>query len=353
VLFGGNGMHPRDVMRIVDLGWGARAGVWLVWLVPLAHVTRAVWDAPESHYLRTLPLSRRALAWVPATLLLAVESPWAVLFGLGAGPLAGARAWLSAAGAHALVFARVRGVRDAVAGLILAAAILVPHPTDVAVSAAATGAVGLAALWAIGVAWDRAPERRRPRVIRWVRGLVTTNLAAIVRQEGALLWRAAFIVGAGGGIALLGTRNNAVVDPGSAVRLVLAVGAATLVAALGGPAAATLRADERDAWLLDLAGAALRRRRRAAAAAVAVVGAVAGAVHGLAGAQGALRPLLASAGLGALLGAWLVGAVWRARTFARMYGMLLATAIAATVAFALAGEVALLPLAALAGVAVW
>ncbi|HKA92125.1 MAG TPA: hypothetical protein VKE22_30915, partial [Haliangiales bacterium] len=351
VVFGGNGMHPRDVVRILDLGWGARACVWLVWLVPVAHAARSIWEAPDAHYLRTLPLGRRALLWVPAVLLIAVEAPWAILFGLGAGPVAALRAGAAAAGAHALLFAGVRGARDAVAAATLVAAMVLPW-TPGAPATAAPIAAALAAGAAVLSAWDRAPERRRPRLRRWVRGPITANLAAMVRQEGALLWRALFLVGTGGGIAALAARNNDVTATGSQVRLALAVGAVTLTAALAGPAAATLRLDERDGWLLDLAGAPLRRRRGAAAAATAGVGAVAGALHGLAAAPGSPRVVAAAAAFGALLGAWTAGALWRAGSFERMLGAMLATAVAAAIAFALAGEIALAPLAVLAALSI-
>jgi hypothetical protein len=352
VLFGGNGVHPADVMRIIDIGWGASVGVWLIWLVPVAHVTRAIWEVPETLYLRTLPLSRRALVAVPATLLLAVEAPWAILFGLGAGPAAGLRALAAAAGTHALLFARVRGLRDALAALALAPAIVLGRPRDAATTLAMTAAAVLGALAAVLTAWDRAAERRRPRVIRWVRGLAAANLAAIVRQEGALLWRGLLLTGAGGGIALLAARNNAVTAAAAVTRLALAVGAALLTATLAGPAAATLRLDERDGWLLDLAGAPLRRRRRAAAAAVALLGVVAGALHGLVAGQGVARVVAATTAFGALHGVWVTAVVWRARSFERMLGFLLATAIVGTIAFALAGEFALAPLALLAALSI-
>ncbi len=351
VIFGGNGMHPRDVMRILELGWGARVGVWLVWLVPVSHVARAIWDTPETHYLRTLPLPRRALVWVPAALLVAVEAPWAILFGLGAGPPAAIRAAAAAAGVHALVFAGVRNARDAVAAVAVAAAIVLPW-TPGPTAAIAAIAAALAAVAAVLSAWDRAPERRRARVFPWARGLVTTNLAAMVRQESALLSRGLLVTGAGGGIAALAARNNAVTAEASLVRLVLAIGAVTLTAALAGPAAATLRLDERDGWLVDLAGASPRRRRRAAAAATAVLGALAGALHGVAAAQGAPRVVAAATVFGALHGAWTTGVLWRARSFERMLGAMLATAIVAAIAFALAGEIALAPLALLAALSI-
>jgi hypothetical protein len=174
------------------------------------------------------------------------------------------------------------------------------------------------------------------------------NLAAVLRQEGALIVRAFLLAGVGGGMALLGARNNDIARAASLVRIVLGVGTVTLTVALAGAAGATQRVDARDGWLLDLSGARVGRRRRAAAFAVASLGLFIGAIHGLVGGLGAPRVALSSAALGAILGALVTGIVWRSSSFGRMLITLIGTIVATCVLCALTGEIALAPLALLA-----
>ena len=340
VIFGGNGLSPRGFVHILGTSWAARLGLWLLWLIPFAHATRVIWDAPEALLLRTWPLSRARLLVVPLALLGYVELPWALLLGLGGGPICGLTGAIAAVGAHALVFAGIRTIADALAAALLAAAILLVPGHPLALLAAMP-----AAAIAVLAAWDRGGERRRPRTFRWARGLTGANLAAVLRQEGALLVRAFLLAGMGGGMALLGARNNDVARVASLVRIVLAVGAVTLTVALAGAAAATQRVDARDGWLLHLSGAGLRRRRRAAAFAVALLGLVIGAIHGLVGGVGNVRAALSAA---ALVGALVTGIVWRSSSFERMLLALIGAIVATCVVCALTGEIALAPLALLA-----
>jgi hypothetical protein len=313
VLFGGNGLHASYVVEGAYHHPVFRAGLWCLWLVITTPIARVAFDAPGTLLLRSLPVARRRLVLAHAVLLLAMEAPWVALWLAGGGWLLGVTVAIGAVAAHALILAPPRRRAMRAAAALFAVALLAPLAPIVLLLVA----LPIAPLALVEV-WARAPERTRRksggrfrRVSRApVVALTVAWLTSLGRGERTALVRAALGVLLGAAAAAFGARNNDVVAIASQARISLAVAAGTLAFATASVAAAALRGERRDRWVLDATGTPGRTRAVATAATAASWGAGLGLVHGAivaravgADLQGSLRLVLEGGGLGLCLAA--------------------------------------------------
>lgn len=245
-VFGGNGLMPRDLMRIAQGAPRVMVGLAIGWTVLLLPAVRAAAAGPGRALLRSLPGARALEAAAVIAMAMAVHVPW------------GAMAW-AAGGARAVWTWPA----------IVAASLLV-------VAAAAR-------------------VSRRPRAPRWRsawRALAGVHVRALARRRGGSL---AFALG----LALLaGALASALVasartDAGGEASLVAACAAAAAAVALA--AIATTIVDDRAAtapWV-GAAAVAPAARRIALVIVLAGAGAAVGAIAGAAA---------------AVIGAWDAGA---------------------------------------------
>src|SRR5688500_417133 len=66
VFFGKQAVTAHDVTSLADANPLGRAGLWLLWLLPLAPAAHALLDPPGLTYLRTLPIAPARLWAVSA-----------------------------------------------------------------------------------------------------------------------------------------------------------------------------------------------------------------------------------------------------------------------------------------------
>ena len=297
VLFGPNGMDPRDLTEAIRAAPAIGVVLAAAWLLLIGPVGRVLVRAPGTDYLRSLPAPRGARWAIAAAGAVAVQAPWALLWGKGEGVAAGA-----AAAAVAAVITLVAGV--------------VPAP----------------------VLRPRAPRWRR----RWW-AAAAVHARGIARTAGASLVRGAGLALLGGAVAGAIVRVNAlagaaaVTYAGAVVAVLVAIGLAGAIAAVAdaelridGLARATGIGDARAggvAFVLAMIGAAL--------------GAIAGAAAaGLGGADAVTSIALLAAAIGLGVGLGLAGA--RLATHARRTGLVDgATVVVGVTGLALAGPVAL------------
>jgi hypothetical protein len=360
VLFGGNGMHPRDLCVVAAAHLGVRAALWAGWLLLTAPAARALLETPVTFFLRALPVPPWQFWLVHGAHLYALQAPWILLFWSGAGVLAGVAQGLAAGAAAAFVAARPATLREIAAASALAAGLAMGAPPAILLPlAAGTGAVAVAA------AWTRAPERSARAGASLVTGsapiaLALAHVAVLIRRDRVALLRGAAAALVGALVLGLSLRNNAVADPAAREELVLAAGGIPLSLATGGVAVKLLDTERRLAWLLLSTGASPRLRALTAAAVSAAWGAAAGALYGAGAALvsgGAGAPRLRLALLGTVLGAALGGAAaFVARRAEQPSGAdgtavtvgMFAAALASTLLAVALGALALAPIAALA-----
>lgn len=362
VLFGGNGMRAADVTRVALASPAVALGLLAAWLLLTAPVARAVVDLPATFALRALPVPREHFVVVTGVHLAAIHLPWVVLWARGEGPAAGLSAAATAAGAHGLILARSARPAEIAAGVALLAAAARPGLVTLPL------AIGGAAL-GVAAAWRRAPERasrgRRGALPAWPpAALAASLLRAARRAEPGVILRGALLAALGGLAAPLVARGHdldVTRDAGAARALSLEIAAFSLGIAGSGVAAAALRAEQAQAWILDAAGVGGELRAAALALATAAAGAALGLAHGALAALGlgtgpwsAARLVAGGAAWGAALGAL---AAWHARRSAvastrrdrwgpvRLLGLIL-------VAIAAAGALAELSIPVIAAVAV-
>jgi hypothetical protein len=230
VVFGGNGMRPRDLtdlaLRVPAVGAGL-AAMWLLLMLPAA---RGLVRGDAAGYLRALP----GPTWTPrlaaAGALVALQLPWLVL-------------WLAGAGARGLI---------AIAGetvVLAAVARIRPRPPR-----------------ARRVAWRSA-----------ARGLAGVYARAVRRRAGDALVRGlgiAVLAGLGAGLFV---RNNALA-PTEAPAIGAAVIAVVLAPGVAGLAVALLEAHRASAWLAASLGVTEPARRAVLAIALAAVYALGAAI---------------------------------------------------------------------------
>ncbi|WP_437593947.1 hypothetical protein [Sorangium sp. So ce1000] len=309
VVFGGNGMHPSQLTGLAAESPTFRGALWAAWLLVGTPAARALVRAPATYFLRALPVPRGALLSAHALLLAVAELPWAALWAIGAGALAGCAACVAALAARCMLLARPRGARELAALALLAGAIALGAPAPVLLACAAPAlAVGLRAAVA------RAPEipagRERSMVPPSVPALAALSLAylaALARGHRAVLVRGLVLTAIGALAAAAWARNSGRVGGGPLAAASLVALAPAALCAGAGLAGPVLREERRIAWLLETCGAAAGLRAGAVAAAVAAPLVALALAHGAAvgaltrAAPSAALRLLGEAGLAGLL----------------------------------------------------
>lgn len=86
IVFGGSGMHPRDLVLMLASSAPFRLAAWAAWIAMATPAAAAAFDAPGTVTLRALRPPRAIFAML-ALLLAALQVPWISLYAIGAGPL--------------------------------------------------------------------------------------------------------------------------------------------------------------------------------------------------------------------------------------------------------------------------
>lgn len=315
VIFGPTGMGASDVTRGVSGSVAFAIALWSGWLLLALPIARAAFAPRAALYLRWLPAPRWIFLLAGGACLFAVEAPFIVLFGRGAGLLAGFVAGILAVGGHGLLLARsTRPLDLGAAGLFGYAVIARPGPALLGPLALGVAFVGVRA------AFRRAPEigARAPRTPFLPRSplaaLAVAHAAVVIRGEASVLARAGALGALGGLVIPLAARGHDLTEPGSIGALTIGVLGLALAPGLSGISAAVLRAERAAEWLLDAAGTPSALRAAAAATVCAGFGAAAGLFMGALAALGMGESLLLGVRLvaigvflGATLGAVLAG----------------------------------------------
>lgn len=270
ILFAGNGMDARDVVALAGRSPPIRLALWAAWIAAATPAARALLGAPAAIFLRSLPFPRWLHLAIAAAHVLALQAPWALLWGAGGGPARGLAAALVAAGIEAMIVARPRAF-EWIATALLALGALSPLPSG----AILAGAIPLFAI-ALRAAWIRAADRA-PSPLALVGGpapiaLALSYNARLVRAEPALLIRGAFVALAGGALAGVAARNNDALAPAALAGYSLAITAMFLAVGAGGLAGPVRAAEREIAWILDTTAAGSPVRAIAARGAVAAWG---------------------------------------------------------------------------------
>lgn len=357
VLFSPDGMRAVDLIHVVGTSPATAAFLWCGWIVLTAPAARAIFETPETFFLRALPVPPWHFWLVHAAHLLALQAPWMLLWLRGEGAIAALAAGLLAVAASAIVVARPRAARELLAaGLVLVAVALPLH----ALIRLGSG-LGASAL-AVPVAWSRATSRGVRRGPARVGGSAATALllahgVVLARRDATTLLRGVLAVILGAAVFALLVRNNGPDAVGREATLALLSGALPLAIFTGGVAAKTIETERRLEWLLLSTGASARLRGLTALAIPVIVGAVGGLVHGLLGAlvagrgvELAIRVTLLALVLGASIGAV---AAHGARSAAQPSGVdgtrvvvtLLAAVMATMTLIGWLGSVAIAPIA--------
>jgi hypothetical protein len=275
IVFGPNGMRPRDLTTAVLGRVEVAAVLCAAWLLLIAPVGRALVRSPGTDYLRSLPAPRGARWALAAAGAIVAQLPWAVLWTAGAGPVAGAIATLGAA----------------------------------------------AVTFAVGVAPGIAVRARVPRWRRRWTAAASVHARGVARTAGASLVRGAglaLLAGATGGALV---RINALAGA-DAVTYTAAITAVLVAIALAGSIAAVAEGERRIDWLARSTGLGLAR----AGAAAVVLGGIGAALGAIAGASAAVlggadaTTSAAVAGAAVVVGLGLGLAGTRVATWARVAG---------------------------------
>jgi hypothetical protein len=223
VIFGPNGMGPRDFTRLAlgSPGFGiATVAIWLLLFVPVA---RVIVRADAARYLRSLPSPRWPVVTIGVTALVVMQWPWALL-------------WISGAGAIGAVI------------------------------------VGLVTVLAAGIAWWRfAPPKTG--ALRWrgpVAALFGTYARALRRRAGDALMRCTGLAVLGGLTAGLFCRNNQL-EAREAGIIAAAVVAVVLTPGWAGTLLAPIETHRDSAWLAASTGISEQARRVALGAVVVAI----------------------------------------------------------------------------------
>ena len=271
LLFGGNGLEPVTVITGAAASPLARALLWLGWLLITYPALDAIWRTPSSFFLRSLPVPHAAHLAVLLAFSLLAEAPWALLWLLGGGPIAGLAALGGALALHAVLLARPTNLFAIPLTLL---ALTAPIFTPLSLLSLGSWPI---ALLALRRAWRLAPARGAQHPRSLIRGpapvaLALAHLAGLTRGHSPVLLRAALLAGFSAAAAWLAARNNSITD--LADLHVHACGFLVPTALLTGSAlsAPLLAAESRAAWLLAATRTPARTRLAALALAAAVVG---------------------------------------------------------------------------------
>lgn len=262
LVFGGNGMHPRDLTGLALHHPGVGGVLAITWILIFMPTARVLVRGDLATYLRSLPAPRFSPPLLAAAALLALQLPWLALWIVGEG-LRG----LAVVGALTLV--------------IVGCATIRPRPSTLGWPAWRSQ---LAALRAI-----------------YLRALARRAGDALVRGVGL-----AVLAGVTGGLFV---RNNGLVDGGAAT-LGASVIAIVLVPAQVGPLVVLVEAHRATGWLASSLGIAPAIRTLALAFAIGLIQLAGttiaiGAAAILADASASTTAYLALAALGVALGSTL------------------------------------------------
>lgn len=281
VLFGPTGMHPTTVTEGARHAPTFRLILWVAWLLSAAPATRAVLREDALDYIRWLPLSTAHICAVLGGLLLAIQTPWVLLFAVGGGAEQALAALWFAAGIHAVIAIRPRGNTER--GLQIA--VLSASGLILAITPAYAHALVGLGLWLVAVpmAWRRAPERHVHRgSMRILPGkalaLAQCHLAGVWRRQPGMLVRAIIITAlAAGATWLLARANQPNIDQlASFSAVVLTVGFAVAVVGIVRSAS---EAEQALTWVVDSAGIPPGVRVAARLVEGVVIGVALGAVY--------------------------------------------------------------------------
>jgi hypothetical protein len=272
VLFGENGMRPRDLTTAVLARVEVAVVLAVAWLLLIAPVGRALVRSPGTDYLRALPAPRGA-RWACVVIgAIGAQLPWTILWTAGEGAAAGAIATLGAA----------------------------------------IVTVG------VGVAPGLAPRVRVPRWRRRWTAAAGVHARGVTRTAGASLVRGAGLALLAGAVGGALVRINELAGA-AAVTYAAAIAAVLIAIALAGSVAAVAEGERRLEWLARATGLGLARAGGATIV-LGAIGAALGVVAGgsaaaLGGADAATSAAVAGAGIAVGLGLGLAGT--RVATWAR------------------------------------
>src|SRR5690242_7946399 len=85
VVFGPNGMPPRDLTRLARANAAVAAVLGVTWLLLFLPSARVLLRAEAGGFLRSLPHPRRAPAAIAAAMLVVLQLPWLALWLAGEG----------------------------------------------------------------------------------------------------------------------------------------------------------------------------------------------------------------------------------------------------------------------------
>jgi hypothetical protein len=310
VLFSPDGMRAADLLHVVATSPATAAFLWSGWLVLTMPAARVLFETPETFFLRALPVPPWHFWLVHAAHLLALQTPWMLLWLRGEGLVAALAAGAIAVAASAIIVARPQAARDLLASGLVLLAVAVPLPALVRLG------LGLvASALAVPVAWSRATSRSVRRGRARVGGsaalaLLLTHAVVLARRDATTLLRGVLAVILGAAAFALLARSNGPDTVGHEATLLLLSGALPLAILTGGVAVKTIETERRLEWLLLSTGTSARLRALSALAIPLIAGALGGLLHSLLGALAAgggaeltLRITLPSLVLGASLGA--------------------------------------------------
>jgi len=257
VVFGGHGMRPSDLVRMMQGSLGVRLALWGVWIMLATSAIAPAFDALGTRTLRAMRTPRTVSAML-VIVAASAQAPWILLFVKGSGALSGVVAAFTAVAACASSLALRSRRGPIVFGL---AWLLVGLDMRQAV---AVIPAGLLAYLATRVAWGNALEERSVTRIVWRApapvALALAYVARMVRSARARLQAAAVMVFAGSAALALSLRNDPGARPVQRALVVLSFPLSIACAILAAPALETearmhamLRATRTHALTLALA----------------------------------------------------------------------------------------------------
>ncbi len=213
VLFAPSGMSARDLVREMHGSVGARAAIWLGWVLVASPASSIVFDAPGTRVLRSLRLGRWSLLCALCSLLCVVQLPWAVLFARGAGSLEMVGAiMLAIAIGSAATAALARPAYWGLAAVALLAALGDIGPQGSAVVGVLLAPHAVLAAWRVALE-DRGGAWHIVRPTNSALALYATHVVRLARAARARLLMGGAAASVGVGALVLSIRNSPTDEP--------------------------------------------------------------------------------------------------------------------------------------------
>jgi hypothetical protein len=313
VIFGGNGMHPREITAFARTSLGFRFALLGAWLLISMPAARAILTSRSAFYLRCMPVPAWTIVPVLMAFMVIVEVLWCWLWLVGEGP-AGAGAVAVAIAGHALVVSRPARPREI--GIALAEVALIATTTRLSLWNLAGWPLAAFAVWR---AWVSAPgrgtagawaivRRGQPRLI----ALAAAHLATLARRHRPVLLRWVWLAGSGALSGVFAVRSNQLQGATARALWVTCLLPGVLFGAAGlmGPLA---RSAAKAGWMLLSCGVSAGQRRLAFALALLPpalgLGAAAGVLSALGVSWFSWSSVAELAGLGMLASASAIAVV--------------------------------------------